>query len=156
MNKSLNSNKLSHNGYTGSIEVSFEDNCLHGRVLFIDDIVTYEGETAVDLALAFNDAVDRYITYCKETGKPANKPCSGTFNVRIGEELHRKAVQEAYSRNITLNDFVAKAIKSAIATDLNNITKFERPEIIVNHIIETMVATTKEPSSWERIHATSH
>jgi predicted HicB family RNase H-like nuclease len=143
MNKSSNSNKLSHNGYTGSIEVSFEDNCLHGRVLFIDDIVTYEGETAVDLALAFNDAVDRYITYCKETGKPANKPCSGTF-------------QEAYSRNITLNDFVAKAIKSAIATDLNNITKFERPEIIVNHIIETMVATTKEPSSWERIHATSH
>jgi predicted HicB family RNase H-like nuclease len=156
MNKPSNSNKLSHKGYTGSIEVSFEDNCLHGRVLFIEDIVTYEGETAVDLALAFNDAVDRYITYCKETGKPANKPCSGTFNVRVGEELHRKAVQEAYSRNITLNDFVAKAIKSATATDLNNITKFERPEIIVSNIIETMVATTKEPSSWERIHATSH
>ena len=25
------------------IEVSIEDNCLHGRVLFIEDIVTYEG-----------------------------------------------------------------------------------------------------------------
>ncbi len=156
MNKSSNSNKLSHKGYSGSIEVSFEDNCLHGRVLFIDDIITYEGETAVDLALAFNDAVDRYIIYCKETSKPANKPYSGTFNVRVGEVLHRKAVQNAYSRNITLNDFVAKAIEFAINTDINYIPKFERPEIIVNNIIETMVATTKEPSSWEKVHATSH
>ena len=58
-------NKLSHKGYTGSIEVSLEDNCLHGRVLFIEDIVTYEGETVDDLATSFKDAVDRYVTYCK-------------------------------------------------------------------------------------------
>ena len=106
-------NKLSHKGYTGSVEVSFEDNCLHGRVLFIDDIVTYEGGTVEDLATSFKDAVDRYIAYCEETGKPANKPYSGTFNVRVGEELHRKAAQEAYNRNITLNDYVAQAVKTA-------------------------------------------
>ena len=58
-------NKLSHKGYTGSIEVSIEDNCLHGRILFIEDIVTYEGETVDDLATSFKDAVDRYVTYCK-------------------------------------------------------------------------------------------
>ena len=57
--------KLSYKDYTGSIEVSFEDNCLHGRVLFIEDIVTYEGETVDDLATSFKDAVDRYVTYCK-------------------------------------------------------------------------------------------
>ena len=106
-------NKLSRKGYTGSVEVSFEDNCLHGRVLFIDDIITYEGETVEDLATSFKDAVDRYIAYCEETGKPANKPYSGTFNVRVGEELHRKAAQEAYNRNITLNDYVAQAVKTA-------------------------------------------
>ena len=58
-------NKLSHKGYTGSIEVSFEDNCLHGRVHFIEDIVSYEGETVDDLATSFEDAVDRYVDYCK-------------------------------------------------------------------------------------------
>ena len=70
MNKTIDNNKLSHNGYTGSVEVSFEDNCLHGRVLFIDDIITYEGITAEDLVASFKNAVDHYVTHCKETGKP--------------------------------------------------------------------------------------
>lgn len=148
MSKISDNNKLSHKGYNGSIEVSFEDNCLHGRILFIDDIVSYEGETPEDLAASFQDAVDRYVTYCKETGKPANTPYSGTFNVRVGEELHRKAAQEAYNRNITLNDYVAQAIKTA--TEQNNITKVEHTHhntiSNIGKIIEkTRVATMKEP-----------
>ncbi|MCX5880299.1 MAG: type II toxin-antitoxin system HicB family antitoxin [Deltaproteobacteria bacterium] len=123
MNKTIDNNKLSHNGYTGSVEVSIEDNCLHGRVLFIDDIITYEGVTAKDLVASFKNAVDHYITYCKETGKPANKPFSGTFNVRIGQELHRKAAQEAHARNLSLNDYVVQAIK--VAAEQNAIVKAE-------------------------------
>ena len=119
MIKTTDNNKLFHNGYTGSVEVSFEDNCLHGKVLFIDDLITYEGTTAEDLLVSFKAAVDHYITHCKETGKPANKPYSGTFNVRIGQELHRKAAQEAHSRNLSLNDYVAQAIK--MASDRNSI-----------------------------------
>ncbi|MEI8326181.1 MAG: toxin-antitoxin system HicB family antitoxin, partial [Betaproteobacteria bacterium] len=84
--------KLTHKGFTGSCEVSLEDGCLVGRVLFIDDIVTYEGETVPDLKANFEAAVDRYLAYCKRTGKAANKPYSGTFNVRVGADLHRKAV----------------------------------------------------------------
>ena len=118
MIKTTDKNKLSHNGYTGSVEVSFEDNCLYGRILFIDDLITYEGATAEDLLASFKAAVDHYVTHCKETGKPANKPYSGTFNVRIGQELHRKAAQEAHSRNLSLNDYVAQAIK--LASDRNS------------------------------------
>jgi predicted HicB family RNase H-like nuclease len=157
--KTLDSNKLSHKGYNGSVEVSFEDNCLHGRVLFIDDIVTYEGESPEELEASFKEAVDRYITYCKEAGKPANKPYSGTFNVRVGEELHRKAVQAAYNQNITLNDYVAQAIK--FATEQNHIKKVEHTHhhnITVNigsAIEKTLVATTQEPL-WGSYHATTH
>lgn len=107
-------NNLSYKGYTGTIDASVDDNCLHGRVLFIDDIITYEGNTVDDIKLAFEKAVDRYLAYCEETGKPANKPYSGTFNVRVGQELHRKAVEAAYHRGITLNEFVAQSIKAAI------------------------------------------
>jgi len=113
MIKATDNNKLSHNGYTGSVEVSFEDNCLHGRVLFIDDLITYEGATAEELLVSFKAAVDHYITHCKETGKPANKPFSGTFNVRIGQELHRKAAHDAHAHNLSLNDYVVQAIKAA-------------------------------------------
>ena len=73
---------LTYKGYTGTIEASIEDNCLHGQILLIDDIITYEGTTVENNKAAFEEAVNRYLAYCEKTGKPANKPYSGTFNVR--------------------------------------------------------------------------
>ena len=38
------------------------------------------------------------------------KPCKGTFNVRIGPELHLQAVLRARQNNESLNSFVKEAI----------------------------------------------
>jgi len=116
-------NKFTYKGYNGTIEASIEDGCLHGKILFIDDIITYEGNTVDDIKTSFEEAVDRYLVYCKETGKPANKSYSGTFNVRVGRELHRKAVKVACHRGIKLNDFVTQAIRSTI--EQNGVVKVE-------------------------------
>lgn len=107
----MKTTKLTHKGFTGSGEMSLEDDCLIGRVLFIDDIITYEGATVGELMENFRAAVDHYLDYCKRTGKPANKPYSGTFNVRIGPQLHREAVIAANAASVNLNDFVTTAIK---------------------------------------------
>lgn len=104
-------NKLTHKGFTGSYEVSLEDECLFGRILFIDDIVTYEGQTTGELVSSFRSAVDRYLAHCKTTGKVANKPYSGSFNVRVGSDIHRKAVIEASSCGLTLNELVVEALE---------------------------------------------
>ena len=106
----MNNNELNYNGYTGSIEISIEDNCLHGRILFIDDIVTYEGETVAEITIAFNESVDRYILYCKETGKLPNKPYSGTTNVRIGQERHRALAQQAFREKTSINELLCQAV----------------------------------------------
>ncbi len=103
-------NELKYCGYTGSIEVSIEDGCLHGRILFIDDIVTYEGQTVGEIAAAFRESVDRYIAHCKETGKQPNKPYSGSTNVRIGQERHRALAQLAFRRKSSLNDLICQAV----------------------------------------------
>jgi predicted HicB family RNase H-like nuclease len=104
MIKTTDNNKLSHNGYPGSVEVILKTTVFMAESLFIDDLITYEGATAEELLVLFKAAVDHYITHCKETGKLANKPLSGTFNVRIGQELHRKAAHEAHAQNLSLND----------------------------------------------------
>lgn len=119
-------NKLAHKGFTGSFEVSLEDGCLMGRVLFIDDIITYEGETVPELTANFEAAVDRYLAHCTRTGKAANKPYSGTFNVRVGPELHREAAIAANDASINLNEFVAGAIKAAV-------NKQAAPAVVHNH-----------------------
>ena len=119
----MNNQTFSYKGYTGSIEVSIEDDCLHGEILFIDDIITYEGTGVEELRTSFTEAVDRYISYCEETGKPANKPYSGTFNVRIGEELHRKAAKKAYLEGKKLNEFVTQCIRKNLERDENTTIK---------------------------------
>lgn len=105
---------LSHAGFSGTSEVSHEDNCLHGKVLFIDDLITYEGDTPSELKAAFMSAVDRYLAYCERTGKPANRPYSGTFNVRTGSDIHRDACKVAAENEQSLNDFVRDCIVTCL------------------------------------------
>lgn len=62
-----------HLGFEGTAESSLEDNCLHGKILFISDLITYEGENPTQLRSAFVDAVDRYLDYCERTGKAPNQ-----------------------------------------------------------------------------------
>ena len=112
----LKTTKLTHKGFTGSGEMSLEDKCLIGRIQFIDDIISYEGATVAELVENFRTVVDQYLDYCKRTGKPANKPYSGTFNVRIGPKLHREAVIAANSAGINLNEFVTTAIEVMLKT----------------------------------------
>lgn len=110
----MNLSELTYKGYAGSIEVSIEDGCLHGRILFIDDLVTYEGQTISEIQSAFEAAVDRYLAHCERIGKLANKPYSGTFNVRIGAELHGKAAKLASRKGMKLNEFIRLAVQGAV------------------------------------------
>lgn len=100
-----------YKGYTGSIEISIEDKCLHGKILFVTDVISYEAKEVETLEPAFREAVDDYIETCKELGKEPNKPFSGSFNVRIGPELHRKAAIEAHIKGTTLNEIVKSSIE---------------------------------------------
>ena len=106
--------ELMYEGFTGSIEASVEDECLHGRIQFIDDLITYEGNTISEIKSAFKDAVVRYLEHCKKIGKSPNKPYSGTFNVRIGAELHKQAAQKAASMGLSLNQLVTNAIQTEV------------------------------------------
>ena len=117
---------LEYNGYSGSIEASTEDGCLHGKILFIEDTITYEAETVPALKAEFNAAVDDYIETCREIGKEPQRPFKGSFNVRIAPDLHRKAVLTAQKESLSLNELASKAINSYV-------NKTDRPVIIEQH-----------------------
>lgn len=63
---------MRYKGYTGTSEYSVKDGCCHGQIAFIDDLVTYEGETQEELEVAFKEAVDGYIEHCKEMGRQSS------------------------------------------------------------------------------------
>ena len=107
---------LHHKNYYGSVDVSTEDNCLYGKIEFINALVTYEAENIPDLKTAFIEAVDDYIATCEQQGYPPEKTCKGSFNVRIGSELHRNALICAKKQGINLNEFVKQSILKSVQT----------------------------------------
>src|SRR5690606_18797002 len=105
---------LAYKDYYGTVSYSAEDELLHGRIIGINDLVTYEAESAAGLKQAFHEAVDDYIVTCKEIGKQPQKTFKGSFNVRIPSELHKEASMVASHRHISLNDLVKAAISYAV------------------------------------------
>ena len=106
--------RLTYEGFIGSVHFSSEDEIFYGKIEDINDLVTFEGKTVATLKKAFYEAVDDYRELCKTLGKDAFKSYSGTFNVRVAKETHQIAAREATLRGISLNKFVEGAIRVTI------------------------------------------
>ncbi|OCH66692.1 antitoxin HicB [Vibrio diabolicus] len=108
---------LKYKGFYGSVSHSIEDEVIHGKIECINDLVTYEAETIAELKAAFEEAVDDYLETCELIGKEPEKPMSGSFNVRIGPELHKKAYLEAKSLGLSLNELVKVAVEEKLSKE---------------------------------------
>mgnify|MGYP001116880057 CR=1 FL=1 len=97
---------MKYKKYIGSTEISMEDNILHGKLLYIKDLVTYEADSPQSLEEAFKEAVDYYIDDCKSDGVEPDVPFKGSFNVRIAPETHRALAISAHSKGCALNEYV--------------------------------------------------
>ena len=107
-------NIISYKGYYGSVEFSDEDNTFFGRIISVNDHITYEGDSIATLREDFENAVDEYLEICSQLGKEPEKTYKGTFNVRITPDLHRELVLYSTSIGKTLNATVEEAIREYI------------------------------------------
>ena len=97
---------LKFRDYLGSAEMDLESNALHGKLLFIRDLVTYEANSPAELQKEFEAAVCEYLADCEEYGRSPEKPCKGQFNVRISPDLHRELAVSALDSGKSLNEYV--------------------------------------------------
>ncbi len=114
---------LMYKDFIGSVHFSADDRVFHGKIEGITDLVIFEGKSVDELEKAFHEAVNDYITLCKEAGKEPLKSCRGSFNVRIPSELHIKAMKQAVKQGIPLNQLVQKAIEKAVTHEASSNTK---------------------------------
>jgi len=122
---------LKYKGYEGTAEVDLERGVCRGKIMFIDDLVTFESESAKCIKAEFEAAVDDYIATCKALGREALKPLSGAFNVRIDPELHRDARVRAIQDGVSLNEVVARAMACYLHGE-NNVTN-NHSYVVVSH-----------------------
>ena len=105
---------IKYKEYIGSVHYSAEDDVFYGKLEGIDDLISFEGDSVIELKHAFKEAVDDYQAICKETGKPVYKAFKGSFNVRVRPELHRRAALKSTELGISLNQLVEKAISGIL------------------------------------------
>lgn len=104
-------NMLEYKGYYGTVEFSENDNILFGKVVGVNSLISYEGDSIKSLREDFEGAVDDYIEMCADNGVEPEKVYKGSFNVRISPELHKSLALFSASRGETLNSTVEEAIR---------------------------------------------
>ena len=107
---------MAYKGYYGSVHYSDEDQVFHGKIEFVRSLVSYEGTDVRSLRTAFEEAVDDYLKLCKEESKEPEMPFKGSFNVRTGTDLHRRAALVANSKGMSLNKIVTDALENYLST----------------------------------------
>jgi len=102
---------MRYRDYFGSVHYSDEDRVFFGRVEFIRALVSYEGTDVDSLRQAFEEGVDDYLDTCREQGTTPEKPFKGSFNVRLGPDLHQRIAIAAARKGVSLNKYIADVLE---------------------------------------------
>lgn len=140
------SNVLQYKNYIASIEFSAEDRCMHGKIEHINDLIMFDGGNFEEVEHAFHEAVDNYLQFCKDRNKEPDQPFKGTFNVRVGSSLHRRASIEAKKTGASLNDLVSKAIEAYLEDE-------KTVRHVHTHSITQTIAFEDDEVTWQEVNS---
>jgi len=105
---------MEYKGYIGKVEIDEEAGILHGEVINIRDVITFEGTSVDEIQKAFRESIDDYLDFCAQRGESPEKPFSGKFVVRLPAELHRKAYIQAKLSDKSLNGWVTDVLQTVL------------------------------------------
>ncbi|MBP9713668.1 MAG: type II toxin-antitoxin system HicB family antitoxin [Sterolibacterium sp.] len=104
---------MTYRGYVASLEFDPDDNILVGRVLDIDDIISFHGESIAEFGRAFHEAIDDYVAACDKIGQKPDKPASGRLMLRVDPSVHAAALKAAAHMGLSLNRWAEQILRKA-------------------------------------------
>ena len=104
---------MEYKGYMAKVEFDDSVDRLHGQVVNSGPypIATFEASDVPTLRREFERSIDEYLTSCAEDGVEPRRPYSGVLNLRLGPELHRRAVRAASAVGVSLNAWIKQAVE---------------------------------------------
>lgn len=106
-------NVMTYKGYMAHIEFDPRDNIFVGKVMGIDDSITFHGSTVKELRTDFEAAINHYLADCAATGRTPFKKASGKLMLRISSETHAKSLTAAKASGKSLNQWAAEVFEEA-------------------------------------------
>lgn len=98
-------NTMTYQSYTARIEFDDRDNIFVGRVLGVNAVIGFHGETVTELRADFEAAIDFMLEDCKQRGIAPEKPASGKLLLRMPPEIHAAALIKAQAVGKSLNQW---------------------------------------------------
>lgn len=71
---------MEYMGYIANVVYDESINAIHGTVIGLRDVITFEAESVGELEQAFHDSVDDYLEFSAELGREPERSFSGKFN----------------------------------------------------------------------------
>ena len=106
-------NAMTHKGYAARVEYDPRDEIFVGRVLGIEDRITFHGATVATLRREFRAAIDHYLADCAARGRAPQRPYSGKILLRVAPEVHARAALTAEAQGKSLNQWAAEVLARA-------------------------------------------
>ncbi|MEI7835654.1 MAG: type II toxin-antitoxin system HicB family antitoxin [Planctomycetota bacterium] len=106
---------IEYKGYFEKVEYDAEANILHGEVLGIRDVVTFQARSVDEVERAFHESADDYLAFCRDRREKTDKPCSGKFVVRIGSDLRRRVAALAQESHKSINTIFSECLQDRSA-----------------------------------------
>ena len=103
---------MKYKGYVGQVTYDDEAKILHGEVIGLQTVITFQATNVNDIEKEFHQSIDIYLEWCKERGVKPEKSFSGNIRIRLDKELHAELAQKAALHGLSLNSFIVdKLIK---------------------------------------------
>ncbi|MEX2501492.1 MAG: type II toxin-antitoxin system HicB family antitoxin [Trueperaceae bacterium] len=127
----MSSSILTYRGYVAKIAFDAEDRTFYGDVVDLADAIHFRGDTVGELEDGFRDAVDAYLEQCEAAGREPDRPYSGRIQLRIPQDVHRRAARVAADAGVSLNDLFLAAIEARIEREDRS---EDRPSVTVDGV----------------------
>ncbi|MDQ7787273.1 MAG: type II toxin-antitoxin system HicB family antitoxin [Thermodesulfovibrionales bacterium] len=106
-------NVMTYKGYVARVDFDPRDAIFTGKILGIEDSITFHGATVKELRTDFEAAINHYIADCTATGRKPFKPASGKLMLRVSPETHARVLTTAKASGKSLNQWAAEVLDKA-------------------------------------------
>jgi len=107
-------NSMTYKGYFAKINFDDRDNIFWGKIVGINDNITFDGETVTELTEDFHNAIDHYLADCKQEERIPDKPYSGKLTLRVPPVVHAEIAAAAAHAGKSINKWVTDTLNQVV------------------------------------------
>lgn len=97
---------LTYKGFVGSVQFLSKEEKFVGKLMNVNEEVTFEGDSHTSLTEDFHKVVDSFISKSEAT-------YTGKLNCAIDKPLHEKLVKLASKKGLSLNEYIIELLEKA-------------------------------------------